>query len=186
MAVAAEIEPVAEGVWIWRVYDPAVKAELFSTALATKAGLYLIDPIPLATGALARLAKLGRIAGIILTNENHHRAGCHFAADFRVPIYERELPAEELLGIAIDGAAAGEIAILSQSDGGTMVVGDALINFEPYGFSLLPAKYCSNLKTMRRSLAQLLEYPFDRMLFAHGTPIVRGARQRLEQLLRDR
>ena len=66
-----------------------------------------------------------------------------------------------------------------------MIMGDALINFEPYGFTFLPAKYCSNAKMMRRSLPKLLDYSFDRMLFAHGTPIVCGARQRLEELLRQ-
>jgi hypothetical protein len=66
-----------------------------------------------------------------------------------------------------------------------MVIGDALINFEPYGFGLLPAKYCSNFKLMRRSLSQLLDYSFERMLFAHGMPILSRARERLELLLTE-
>ena len=185
MAQAAEIEPVAAGVWIWRVYDPTIKAELFSTALASSGGIYLIDPIPLASEAVGELTKLGRIAGVVITNENHHRAGSDFAEQFQVPIHERVLKSDGLIGIPIDGGPAGEIAILSESASGTLVIGDALINFEPYGFSLLPAKYCSDRKTMRVSLGNLLDYSFDRMLFAHGTPILSGARQRLEQLLRD-
>jgi glyoxylase-like metal-dependent hydrolase (beta-lactamase superfamily II) len=64
-----------------------------------------------------------------------------------------------------------------------MVLGDALINFEPRGFGLLPAKYCLNPRMMRRSLAKLLDYTFERMLFAHGTPILSGARDRLKELL---
>jgi len=186
MPVAEEIEPVAGGVWIWHVYDPTVKAELFSTALETSGGVYLIDPIALASDAVAELTELGRIAGIVVTNENHNRAGRDFADQFQVPIHERTLKSDGLIGIPIDGAPAGEIAILSERDGGTMVIGDALINFEPYGFSLLPAKYCSDRKAMRLSLGKLLDYSFDRMLFAHGMPILSGARQRLEQLLRDR
>ena len=75
------------------------------------------------------------------------------------------------------------MALHYDDDGGTMVVGDALINFEPHGFALLPAKYCPNSKLMRRSLAKLLDYSFERMLFAHGTPILSGARASLEQLL---
>ena len=65
-----------------------------------------------------------------------------------------------------------------------MIVGDALINFEPHRFALLPAKYASDFKLMRRSLSKLLEYDFERMLFAHGTPLLAGARGRLECLLR--
>jgi len=44
----------------------------------------------------------------------------------------------ELEVIEIEGAVAGEIALYYASNGGTLIVGDALINFEPYSFSLLP------------------------------------------------
>jgi len=71
-------------------------------------------------------------------------------------------------------------------DGGTLIVGDALINFESYGFTFLPAKYCSNQKQMRRSLRKLLDYRAQRMLFAHGTPILSDASERLRGLLESR
>ena len=85
--------------------------------------------------------------------------------------------------IEIEGAVAGEIALYQPSNRGTLIVGDALINFEPYGFSLLPKKYCTDQRLMRRSLNRLLDHSFERLLFAHGTPITSGARTRLEQLL---
>jgi hypothetical protein len=136
-----------------------------------------------------------------VTNENHERAARWFAERFSAPIYlhsdlrrpdllsrgiglqDQEEIASGLRAIALDGAPAGEIALHYEADGGTMVVGDALINFEPYGFGLLPAKYCRDFKLMRRSLPKLLDYTFERMLFAHGTPVLSGARGRLEQLL---
>src|SRR5207244_7815956 len=71
---------------------------------------------------------------------------------------------DELEVIEIDGAVAGEIALYHPSNGGTLIVGDALINFEPYGFTLLPRKYCLNEKRMRSSLRQLLRRPAERML----------------------
>jgi glyoxylase-like metal-dependent hydrolase (beta-lactamase superfamily II) len=126
---------------------------------------------------------LGVIAGIVITNKNHTRAADRFAGRFQVPIYERGFTAEGLVAITIDGAPPGEVALYCEADEGTLIVGDALINFEPYGFALLPEKYCSNLKTMCDSLSNLLDYSFERLLFAHGTPILSGARQRLEQLL---
>jgi len=85
--------------------------------------------------------------------------------------------------IAIEGAAPGEIVLHYASNGGTLIVGDALINFEPYGFTFLPGKYCSNEKEMRRSLRKLLDYKAERILFAHGTPILSGASDRLQKLL---
>jgi glyoxylase-like metal-dependent hydrolase (beta-lactamase superfamily II) len=85
--------------------------------------------------------------------------------------------------IAIEGAAPAEIVLHVPAHDGSLIVGDALINFDPYGFAFLPAKYCSNPKQMRRSLRQLLKHTSQRMLFAHGTPILVTANVRLEQLL---
>ena len=202
MRFASEIEPVAPGIFLWRFYDPSVKAELFSTALETGAGTFLIDPIPLSPDAAASLQDGAEIAGIVVTNENHERAATQFAEKFKVPIHmdaalasATKLPAvvsfhdsslpTELTAVGIEGGPAGETAIHLAAGGGTMIIGDALINFEPYGFALLPAKYCSNFKLMRRSLSQLLDYSFERMLFAHGMPILSRARERLELLLTE-
>lgn len=201
MPVAQEIDQVAPGLFIWQFYDPKVKADLFSTALETPSGTYLIDPIPLGTEAAKTLGSGRKVSGIIVTNENHERATGQFAEKFAAPVYHHaalgkalalprtiELPGDGavspgLTAVSIDGAPVGELALHYDADGGTMIVGDALINLEPYGFALLPAKYCRDFKLMRRSLPRLLEYTFDRMLFAHGTPILSGAHGRLERLL---
>jgi metallo-beta-lactamase superfamily protein len=201
MPVAQEVDRVAPGISLWQFYDPAVKADLFSTALETSSGIYLIDPIPLATELLSNLEAGRKVAGIAVTNENHCRATAEFAERFSVPVFlhaavraaltlpqiielqDKDRFAPGLTAVAIEGGPAGEIAIHHDLDGGTIVVGDALINFEPHGFALLSAKYCSDFKLMRRSLSKLLEHSFERMLFAHGTPILSGARGRTEQLL---
>lgn len=201
MALALEVDQVAPSLAIWQCYDPAVKADLFSTALETGSGVYLIDPIPLRAEALRNFESAWKVVGIIVTNENHERATAQFAEKFSVPIYlhaalresiahprvtglrDGEAFSPGLNAIAIEGAVLGEIALHYDAHGGTMIVGDALINFEPFGFSLLPAKYCSDPKLMRRSLSKLLDYRFERMLFAHGTPILSGADRRLEQML---
>lgn len=199
MAVATELVRLPPSLFLWQAYDPAVKADLFSSAIATEKGTYLVDPIPLADAALAELP--GTVTGIILTNANHGRAVTQFAETFSAPIFARpaSLPNEggpnseavadgdkiggELLVIEIDGAAEGEIALFHAPNGGALIVGDALINFEPYGFTFLPAKYCVNQKEMRRSLRKLLAHKAERMLFAHGTPILSGAGERLKCLL---
>ena len=187
MAVASEIEFIAPGLWFWRVYDPAVKAKLYSTALTIAESTYLIDPVPLTPDALAELSSQNAIAGVVVTNENHQRAAAEFADKFKAPIYSHGSPPfpSGLTAVQIEGAVPGEIAVQSEAAGGIVIMGDALINFEPYGFTFLPAKYCSNVKAMRRSLPKLLDYSFERMLFAHGTPILTGARRRLEQLLEN-
>ena len=183
MVCAAELELVTPDIFLWRAYDSSIKTELFSTGLVTPSGTYLIDPIPLAAGAMDSLTKT---AGVIVTNENHHRAAKAFADHFQVPIHSAASTAfpPNLTAVRIEGAAPGEIAVHSTAAGGVMVIGDALINFDPYGFTFLPSKYCSNSKLMRKSLAQLLDHPFERMLFAHGTPLQSRPHERLKALLK--
>ena len=202
MPRAQEVDEVAPGIFVWQAYDSKVKADLFSTALETDAGTWVVDPIPLGSKALLNFrANHPKTAGIFVTNANHARAAADFARTFAVPLYvhnelrgcgdflqatgvqDGEAFSQGLTAIAIDGGPAGEMALHYSANGGTMVVGDALINFEPHGFGLLPAKYSLDSKLMRRSLEKILNYPFERMLFAHGAPILSGARQRAEQLL---
>jgi glyoxylase-like metal-dependent hydrolase (beta-lactamase superfamily II) len=143
---------------IWHTYDAAVKAEFYSTCLATVAGIYLIDPIPLQKRALDSLISSSRVAGIVVTNSNHHRAAAQFAQQFQVCIFAyREtfldyepsqftttVDGEEISNglrvIGIEGAAPGEIALYYAGNGGTLIVGDALVNFEPYGVLLSTPK----------------------------------------------
>jgi glyoxylase-like metal-dependent hydrolase (beta-lactamase superfamily II) len=201
---ALDFDRIASNIAIWHGYDPAVKAELYSTSLTTPEGAYLVDPIPLKSEALDELVNSSRVTGIIVTNSNHYRASAQFARQFSVPIFaHRETSLDKIPGesrnvadghkicdglrvIGIEGAVAGEIVLHYAPDGGTLIVGDALINFEPYGFTFLPAKYCSNEKEMRRSLRKLLDYKAERRLFAHGMPILSGASGRLRGLLDSR
>jgi len=198
---ASEFDRIDSNIAIWHDYDSALKAELYSASLGTPDGTYVIDPIPLAREALCELISPNSVAGIIVTNGNHHRASGKFAEKFSVPLFGRteafqknatrelkriidgEEISEGLRVIGIEGAAEGEIALHYAPDGGTFIIGDALINFEPHGFSFLPPKYCSNQKEMRRSLRKLLDYNAERMLFAHGAPILAGATDRLRGLL---
>ena len=136
---------------------------------------------------------------MLVTNANHERASYLYADQFSVPTFARieasilgatPLADGDVLGrdtrvLAIDGAAAGELALLDQREGGTMIIGDTLINMGHHGFTFLPPRYCSNHKQMKKSLRKLLEHPFERLLFAHGLPILTEARERLRSLLKN-
>jgi glyoxylase-like metal-dependent hydrolase (beta-lactamase superfamily II) len=197
----SDFDRIARHLSLWHGYDTSAKAELYSTCLLTSGGAYLVDPVPLQSEALGELLGRCGVAGIIVTNSNHDRASARFAEQFSAPVFARcetfpdKTPEEftsvadgdeicdELRVIGIEGAAPGEIALHYASGDGTLIVGDALINFQPYGFTFLPGKYCSNEKEMRRSLRNLLGCTAERMLFAHGLPILSKASDRLRQLL---
>ena len=203
MTPADDVIQVSAALHYWQSYDANLKADLFSTAVQTSAGLLIVDPIPLQPELLQQLTGAHPVAGVFLTNANHCRAGIDFAEKLEAPVlaHNATCAACELTSartvedgdrvfantcaIEINGAAAGEMAIYHDQDGGALIIGDALINFEPYGFTFLPPKYCSNAKEMRRSLDRLLDYKFERMLFAHGTPLMHSARKKLEELLRS-
>ncbi len=199
MGLDPDIHQVSEHIVVWQVFDLGVKAELSSTAIRGDHGTYLIDPVKLCD-TRAKSVVSSWPAKIVLTNENHARATSEFSRTFKAPIYahaEAQLglhglvinpitesgPLQDLEVIELAGAAAGEIALYNPTDGGTLILGDALINFGSNGFALLPSKYCHNQKLLRKSLQKLLDFDFARMLFAHGTPIVSNARRRLGDLL---
>ncbi len=198
-AKPAEIHHLSATLSIWHRYDPMVKADLFATTLKTSGGICLVDPIRVDSEGLAELLGDHEAAAILITNANHARDAESFSQRLSVPVYAggaakipgaapldcgTKLPGD-LQIITVDGAAPGEIAIFDERDGGTIVMGDALINFGSSGFAFLPAKYCGDHKQMRKSLRKLSEYSFERMLFAHGTPILSGARQRFLTLLQE-
>ena len=201
MRPASDFDRITPNIAIWHAHDPEVKAELYSTCLATGAGMYLVDPILWQREAFDEMMGSRPVAGIVLTNSNHHRTAAQFAQQFSVPIFAHPetFPNRQtdqltlvtdgaeicdgLCVIGIAGGPPGEIVLHCTVDGGTLIVGDALINFEPYGFAFLPAKYCSNQKQMRRSLRKLLDYKAKRILFAHGAPILSAASERLGALL---
>ena len=196
----------APGTWalaLWQAYDPASKVNLHATAVAVpRSGLYFVDPIPLVPAALDELLEETAgtpPAGVLVTNGNHARAAAEFARRFRVPLVATAaagVDASETIpatggtvcggtfeAVALPGAVAGEVAFCREDGGGLLIVGDALIHMDSYGFALLPDKYCENPKELRRSLARLAERRFATMAFAHGDPLVGKADDRLRSLL---
>jgi len=195
--LAHELQLLPPYLALWHAYDRTARVELYSTAIRTGDGLIVIDPTALNRRAFCELDRLGPVTSILLTNVNHERAADSFANNYAAPIFGpkelidagnrfRRLAEGALHGldvIAIDGAAPGEIAIYDPRSRGVLIIGDALINFNPYGFSLLPRKYCTDQKLMIRSLTRLLDLQFEKMLFAHGLPITTRAHDRLTSLL---
>ena len=194
-----QLQVVSPHTALWHFYDSAVKAELYSTLISTKDARYLIDPTPLFVNDLAKVQPDLPIGGIIVTNQNHWRAAGALADELSVPIFahpaahsdeapkftpltEEDGPMKGMRVIAVEGAATGEIALFSEMEG-TLIIGDALINFEPYGFTFLPPKYCTDHKLMRRSLRRLETDKVRQIFFAHGLPIIAHAAERLTALV---
>jgi hypothetical protein len=198
---STDIHRLPPNAFVWQLHDPALKAELFSSGIVTSRGVYLVDPVPVDEDALSDAVGEAEVAGVIITNANHVRAAMATAELFDVPIHAHaearsSLDTDEvveighgegsppgLTSIPIKGAPAGEVALHCVRDGGTLIIGDAVIDLGAEGFGLLPAKHCTDPKQMRKSLRQLLDFDFERLLFAHGTPITADAKARFAGLL---
>ena len=198
MSRANEVHEIRPGLFFWQAYEAAVKTDLSCCACGTAKGLVFIDPIPLQKAAEAELLAVAPPRAIILTSGNHARAA-DYRARFAIPhprprrsnvaefpfavdhtVADGETILDEFTVCAVPGAAAGEIALYR---GEVVHLGDAVIHLPPYGFALLPDKYCSDPRQLRGALGKLLRFPFEVLTFAHGLPIVAHARQRLSQLL---
>ena len=187
----------------WEAYDPASKVDLSASALRVGGRIYFVDPFPLAKPALDELLAGAAPAGIVVTNGNHARAAAEFRRRHQVPLAstaeaqtETGLEPDHLIpaggggvfggvfeALPLPGGAAGEVALYRPGDGGLLIVGDAVINLPSLPLALLPAKYCTDPRQLRRSVTGLLDRPFSKMLFAHGEPLLADARARLAAML---
>lgn len=164
-----------EGFFTWHAFDPACKAELWSTAFFGPENTILFDPIewPKVT------AKPKAPILIVQTNGNHDRECKNLVQLFKGQT-SKEVPSFQ--AIPLPGAGEMETAYFHGTTG-TLVVGDALINLSPHPLMLLPEKYCSDSNLLRTSLAQLLSLPIQRIFFAHGAPILQDGLNQIQRLL---
>jgi glyoxylase-like metal-dependent hydrolase (beta-lactamase superfamily II) len=189
-----------QAVAFWQEYDPVSRTDLSCSAHRINDGLYLIDPIRLAPEATAALVEQALPRAILLTNGNHSRASKVYARQWNIPIFappnlERELgftPDGELKpgGVYWDqleifelaGASMGEVAIYRR-DLETLSFGDAFIHLPGFGFTVLPERYCLNVKQLEIAVQQLRDIPVRLLTFAHGYPVTMKVQERLRELL---
>lgn len=173
----------------WTVFDPAVKTNLTSHAIAIDGKVVLIDPTLPDRDTLNSITHMGIPCGIFLTNGNHERASKALSKELNIPVAAPALAIREfsfkpdiildglkqIYGfhpVLLPGAAIGEHALYCQKTE-TLCVGDALINLPGTGLSILPDKYCQNAAVLKQSLLSLLSLKIDILIFAHGKALAR-------------
>ena len=164
-----------EGFFTWHAYDPACKAELWSTACFNREVIILFDPIAWPKNSPAPKGSVQ----IVKTNANHDR-NC----ESLIPSFKARLSTHPhgFQPISLAGAGENESAYFHGSTG-TLVVGDALIHLAPNPLMPLPDKYCTDPSLLKTSLRRLLELPIRRIFFAHGAPILQDGLNQIRKLL---
>ena len=168
------VTPHGDGFFTWHAYDPACKAELWSTGFTDSQGTTLFDPIdwpkesPWPQGPIQ----------IVRTNGNHDRV-CAGLCKLGAKISKEP---RGFASIPLPGGGGDETAFFHGATG-TLVVGDALINLTPHGLMPLTDRYCTDSLLLKKSLRALLDLPVRRIFFAHGDPILQDGLERIRRLL---
>lgn len=193
MKPVLELDWISADLAVWHGFDPIVRCECGSSAVLTKPGWVVFDPLPLSENAWSELLSVSKVHAIALTSANHQRESLSLRPLLDAPIHALESARGEIEAdvwlkdresvagfsiIALPGAATGEAVYC---DGNHLVTGDALIHFDQ--LEILPDKYCTDPPLLRKSLRKLTGLEFHTALFAHGLPLVSKAHEQIAKLV---
>lgn len=172
--------------------------------------LVLVDPLPLSPEEMREVEAIGTPTHILLTNNYHlreaaafrQRWGCEIRlhesglkdAEERTdkPLQDRDALWDVIEVIHIpDVSFADEVSFLVKGEGGTLIVGDVLCGGRkdrgvPDGSPWVNGpEYFPDLQRARRALHKLREHSFDKLCFAHGSPITQAAKEKLDELIEN-
>lgn len=169
----------------------------------------LVDPLPMSDEDLAEVEGIGAPTHILITNNYHERSADEYRARWNC----KTLLHENQLGEAqceVDGALksgqilwdsievirapdvrfAEEVSFLLKGDQ-TLIIGDLVsgprqdVGIPDGAIGIRAPELYVDLVKARETLRSLLAMPFDRLCFAHGSPLDSGAKAVLTQFVND-
>ena len=202
MSSASEpLHEVAPGLFVWSHWHEEKQIAFNGFFVTGGDANVVIDPPELDPGVLDATWAAGGVACVILTNGHHgrrtaeivQRTGARVLAPARdadllhLQVDETYGDGDTLPGgfaaIAIPHSKTpGESALLLPRDGGTLILGDALIGKPEGRLSLLPDEKFKNPTKARQGLRVLLDHEYARVLVADGAQ-PEGGRAAVEDFL---
>jgi glyoxylase-like metal-dependent hydrolase (beta-lactamase superfamily II) len=184
-AVASSFEEVAPGVWHWLVRNERIRAWSSAHAVSSDEGTVLVDPVPLASEALAQL---GDVTAICITAGTHQRSAWRFRRELGARVYapalsrqideepdERYGDGDRLPGglgaVFTPGAGTTQHTFVLDREGGIAFVADLLTNYPGRGLAFVAERHLHDPEEMRRSVRKLFDLPFALLCLAHGAPV---------------
>lgn len=189
----ANAEPSRAAVTEWNggiswIANPDEDGQRASHALATDAGVWVVDPVD-ADGIDERVRELGSVAGVVVTQDRHTRDAEAVAERHGVPVsvpewmelVREKLDAEpESVGETLPGTAYAvrelirtdewEEAVLINGETGTLVVPEAVGTLPPFGGDALGVH-----PALEEPPAGLSDARPERILVGHGSGVHEGA-----------
>ena len=159
----------------WSTFAPHVDIDFNSIVWVRPEGNVVIDPLPMSDHDAAHLLKLGGVAHIVLTNSRHVRDSAalaeRYSAEILGPCDERDsfpIPCNRFLSegdepfpglsvLALSGSKTpGELALLLDGDGTTLITGDLVRSHRAGKLQLLrPEQGLSDAKIAAQEVARL-------------------------------
>jgi glyoxylase-like metal-dependent hydrolase (beta-lactamase superfamily II) len=203
-ATARAVVRVAPGLYRWRVADERIGGgESVGHAVVEGGKVVLVDPIP---APEQKLRRLGKVEAIVLTAACHQRSAWRFRRAFGVPVLGPRGPGvsptpgdflEEpdrryrdgerlpggLLAVHAPGPTEAMFALWHQGKGALFLTdllthyGRGVPHFVPDEYQDQPGRTRETVRRLHARLRPRL------LLFAHGTPVTRGARAALSAAL---
>ncbi len=199
------MEELAPGIFHWKAVHPNLGVEVSSHYVAD-AGT-LIDPLTPEEG-VEWFDGDRRPQRVVLTNRHHLRHSERFAEAFAIPITCHQAGLHEFSGgpevkpfswgdelapgvtaLKVAAICDEESALRIDAGDGFLVVADGVVNYDGLGF--VPDRYIGDdppaiQAAIRDAYRELLDEPFDSILFAHGDPIVGGGKDALRRFVEER
>jgi len=200
------MKEILPGVFHWKTFHEGIQAYVHSYYINATDPAVVVDPRVPAEG-LKWFESRGAPRHAYLTNRHHYRHSDQFALRFGLQVWchkdglhefshgekvrafdhGRELPGG-VLALKVGVLCPEETSLFLPIDGGLLCIGDAIVRgrgrlgFVPdYLMGHDPEGVKRGLRKV--FLKHLREREFDNLLFAHGAPLIGGARDGLQRFL---
>ena len=197
-AVAESVEEVVPRVWHWHVSDERIGGFISAAhAVRSDDGVVLIDPLPLAAGALSGL---GDFCAICLTTSSHQRSAWRLRRELGVPLWApaasqevEEEPDERyregdalpagMRAIFTPGAGTTQHSFLLDVAEGVLFTPDIFVRPAGAALALIPSEYAHDPEQARRTAEGLLDLDFAVLCTGHGTPVTDDPKTAIREAL---
>ncbi|MBW2387910.1 MAG: hypothetical protein JRG89_05675 [Deltaproteobacteria bacterium] len=192
---------ILPGVFHWTAVHPKIKIEVSSYYIQEKA--VLLDPL-LPEEGLEWFRSRVEPRDILLTNRHHFRHCAEYQEAFGCTVWCNEEGMHEFTaGEVVQSFHAGDILaggisshvvgvlcpdetalLIPTEEQGALAIADGIVRMEDGPLMFVPDPLLGDEpEAIRRGLkaayAQLLQLPFDNLLFAHGAPWIGGGKEAL-------
>ena len=208
------MQPISPHVWMWQEIHGEARGEPYpwnSYVIDVPDWdiLALVDPLDMSEDVAQEIEHIGTPTHILLTCDYHLRSSETYRKRWGCKIWVNEAEVDRY-DVAIDGTFLDgqrlwnfielifvpgvkflETAFRMGENRNVLIMGDLLAGerkdqgIPKDALAICGPQYIPDLRQARHSLSRLLDYEFEVMCFAHGTPVWEGAKEKLERYLND-